>query len=68
MTMVFKDVLCAFFFVPLACNPQTQPAEREQPGTNLSPRYSKACPLRYPYAAVSSIGDESVCACKAGKT
>lgn len=65
MTLVFKDIRWTFFFlssVPLACNPQTQPAEQEQPETSPSPHYSKACPPRYPYAAVSSTGAESVCA------
>lgn len=54
-----------FSLIPLACSPQIQPVKPEQPETGPSPHYSKACPPRYPYAAVNSTGGESACACEA---
>lgn len=62
--MTLSDVVSWWSLAPLACSPQIQPAEPEQPETGRSPRCSKACPPRYPCAAVDSTGGESVCAWK----
>lgn len=60
-------VVLWFSLIPQACSPQIQPAEPEPPETSPSPHYSKACPPRYPYAAVNSTGGESVCAWEASR-